>query len=203
MDPTVRMAAEMTSAATTPNKLSCPIRLRRGGGFVLAEIVMVVLIISLLVALVMFNTQSMLGRNVARTQAQYLVDAMNSAGMAAAQSDRRYEVVVDISYNGFLLREISSGNLEDILQEEVIQERLFNKDVRVKYVKYDDMANDVATEGQARFRAGHAGWQFGGKIVFVDNSGDAYSIVINRLNRTVAIVNGDVDFLQPQDDVPF
>jgi Tfp pilus assembly protein FimT len=171
--------------------------------FVLAEIVMVTFVLGLLVAIVLVNVPALLGNNIFRSQAQDLVDALNRAGLGAAQSDRRYEVIVDITNNGFLLREISSGNLEDVLQEEVLTDRQFAHDVRVKYVKFDNMTSDTATDGQAHFRAGRSGWQFGGKIVLVDGSDNELSIVINRLSRTVSLANGDVDFLQPVDDVPF
>jgi uncharacterized protein YhaN len=65
------------------------------------------------------------------------------------------------------------------------------------------MQNTLVTDGQAKFRAGRAGWQFGGKIVLLDAAGHEYSIVINRISRIVNLQNGDVEFLQPQDDVPF
>ncbi|MHC4757832.1 MAG: hypothetical protein ACYTE8_04180, partial [Planctomycetota bacterium] len=54
------------------------------------------------------------------------------------------------------------------------------------------------SDGQAKFRAGNSGWQYGGKIVLLDNNEQAYSIVVNRLIRTIELKEGDVDFLTPK-----
>ena len=57
----------------------------------------------------------------------------------------------------------------------------------------------------AKFRAGHAGWQNGGKIVLLDENEQPYTIVVNRINRIVTLKKGDVELLMPKDkkDVPF
>jgi hypothetical protein len=151
----------------------------------------------------MINAIALLGPNDFKNQAQGLVVDLNRAALAASETGRRYEVIVDIAKQGYILREISSANLADIIQEEVIDEHLFTKDARIKYVKFDDMQSETATEGWARFRCGKAGWQAGGKIVLVDASGNEYSIVVNRINKMITLANGDVEILQPQDDVPF
>jgi Tfp pilus assembly protein FimT len=175
----------------------------RSRGFVLAEIVMVVFIIGLIVGLTVLNVSAMLGQSKSKAQAQRLAEALDRAGLAAAQTGRRFEVIVDIASQGYILREITGDNLSDVLMEEVVDDYLFPNTIRIKYVKFDDMQNETATDGQAKFRASRSGWQFGGKIVLEDSSGNAYSIIINRLTRTVKLANGDVEFFQPQDEMPF
>ena len=71
------------------------------------------------------------------------------------------------------------------------------------YVEFDDA--QYTNEGRAKFRAGHSGWAYGGKIVLMDRNEQPYSLVVNRLNRIVGLEEGDVLLLQPKakDEIPF
>jgi Tfp pilus assembly protein FimT len=164
---------------------------------------LVICLLGLFVALAVVNMENLLGSNSSRAHAYELVESIQMAAMKASQNGKRYEIIIDMSNQGYILREISSGNLADVLQEEVIKQKLLGPDLKFKYVKFDDVQNETATSGEAKFRVGRTGFQFGGKIVLVDRDLREYSIVINRLSRQVTLANGDVDFLQPQDDVPF
>ena len=128
---------------------------------------------------------------------------MRMAAAAAAQSDRRYEVVIDITEQSFLLREITSPDLQQVLEEEIIVENNFSDNCRVVYVWFDD--EDDTNEGRAQFRVGHSGWQFGGKIVLLDEDERPYSILVNRINRTIVLKEGDVELLEPKTsgELPF
>jgi Tfp pilus assembly protein FimT len=171
-------------------------------GFVLAEIVMVLFIIGLFIGLASLNVMALLGRNASRAQANDLVAVLQKAAAAASESSRRYEVIIDFPTQSYTFREITSADLAaDVLQEEIIRQRVLNSTIRVKYVQFDD--GDVAAEGQAKFRAGHAGWQYGGKIVLVDENGQEYTIMINRLSRNIELLNGDVEMLAPREDLVF
>ena len=57
----------------------------------------------------------------------------------------------------------------------------------------------------AKFRAGHTGWQYGGKIVLLDEQEQPYSVVVNRMSRVVALRKGDFELLMPKakDEVLF
>ena len=61
----------------------------------------------------------------------------------------------------------------------------------------------TATDGPAKFRAGHAGWQYGGEIGLLDEDGNEYTIIINRISRTVELFDGVVEQLKPIDDLVF
>ena len=76
------------------------------------------------------------------------------------------KMIVDVSEQTYLLREISSSNLAEVLDEEIIDSREFGGDCRISYVEFDD--GDYENAGQAKFRVGHAGWNYGGKIVLLD-----------------------------------
>jgi len=171
-------------------------------GFVLAEIVMVIFIIGLFVSIAMVDMGSVLSRNTFKAQANGLVSVLQMAAVKAAESSRRYEVIIDFPTQSYMLREITSGDLGvEPLQEEIIRQHAFNKGVQIKYVQFDDWM--TAAEGQAKFRAGHAGWQYGGKIVLVDENGSEYTIMVNRLGKTVELLSGDIEQLEPLEDLAF
>ncbi len=172
-------------------------------GFTLTELIVVVLVISMFVLLAQVNLFGLLTKNSFKAQVQEFVSTFQMAANAAAESERRYEVIVDLTEQSFLLRQITSPDLSEVLEEEIIIESNFANNCRVAYVEFDD--GDYTNEGRAKFRAGHSGWQYGGKIVLLDSEEQPYSIVVNRLNRIVKLEKGDVELLVPKakDEIPF
>jgi prepilin-type N-terminal cleavage/methylation domain-containing protein len=172
-------------------------------GFTLTELIMVLLIVSLLVLLAMPNLSGLFRKNTFRARAQELVSTMQMTASTAAESDRRYEVIIDITEQGYLLRQITTPDLSQVLEEEIIAENYLSDNCRVDYVLFDD--GEYANEGRAKFRAGHSGWAYGGKIVLLDENEQPYSVVVNRLNRTITLEEGDVELLEPKpkDELPF
>jgi prepilin-type N-terminal cleavage/methylation domain-containing protein len=177
--------------------------LRASGGFTLTELVVVIVMISLIVLLAQVNFFSAMQRKTFKGQLQDFVSTMQMASSAAAESDRRYEVIIDLTEQSYLLRQITTSDLSEVLDEEIIVQNNFGSNCRVVYVEFDDA--DFANEGRAKFRAGHSGWQYGGKIVLLDNDEKPYSVVVNRLNRMIELKEGDIELLVPkaQDEVPF
>jgi len=171
--------------------------------FTLTELVVVLVIVSLFVLLAVTNLSGLLASHSFKAQVQDFVSAMQMAARAAAETGRRYEVIVDIGQQNYVLREITSPDLSEVLEEEIIVENNFGDNCRVIYVLFDD--GDYTNEGRAKFRAGHSGWQYGGKIALLDNNEQEYSVIVNRLNRVVELKKGYVGFLVPKfkDDVPF
>ena len=174
-------------------------------GFTLTELIVVVLIVSLFVLLAMMNLSGLLIRNTFKAQTQELVSTMQMAASAAAETERRYEVIIDIAEQSYTLRQITSPDLSQILEEEIIVENDFSDNCRVIYVLFDDLVETDEDHQIAKFRAGHAGWQNGGKIVLLDEDEQPYSVVVNRINRIVTLKEGDVELLMPKrkDEVPF
>jgi prepilin-type N-terminal cleavage/methylation domain-containing protein len=175
-------------------------------GFTLTELVVVLVIISLFVSLAVANFSGLLRRNTFRAQANELVSTMQMAASAAAESNRRYEVIIDIAQQCYVLRQITSPQLpSDVLEEEIVVKNDFNNNCRVIYVLFDDLVSTDEEHQKAFFRAGHAGWQAGGKIVLLDGDEQPYSVVVNRLSRIVTLREGDIELLIPkrQDEVPF
>ena len=172
----------------------------RARGFTLTELIVVV---SMFVLLAQVHLFGLLRKSTFRAQAQELVSTMQMAASAAAQSDRRYEVIIDIPEQGYMLRQITNPDLSQVLEEEVIVEDSFSPNCRVVYVRFDD--GDFTSEDRAKFRAGHSGWAYGGKIVLLDEKEQPHSIVVSRLNRMITLEQGDVELLWPKtkDEVPF
>jgi type II secretory pathway pseudopilin PulG len=168
----------------------------RAGGFTFAELIVVLVVVSMFVLLVQVHLLGRLRKHTFRGQLQRFVSTMRMAGTAASESERRYEVIVDLEEQGFLLREITSADLSEILEEEIIVEEYFGWNCRVVYVEFDD--GTYTNNGRAKFRAGHAGWQYGGKVVFIDENEQPYSVVVNRLNRMIELRDGDVALLAPR-----
>jgi prepilin-type N-terminal cleavage/methylation domain-containing protein len=171
--------------------------------FTLTEMMVVLVIISLFVLLVMTNFSGLLAGHNFKAQVQDFVSALQMAANAAAETGRRYEVIVDIGQQSYILREITSSDLSEVLDEEIIIKSDFGDNCRVIYVLFDD--GDYTNEGRAKFRVGHSGWQYGGKISLLDNNEQEYSVIVNRLNGLVELKKGYVEILTPKlkEDVPF
>ncbi len=171
--------------------------------FTFTELVIVILMVSLFALLAQVNLFGLLRKSTFRAQVQDFVSTMQMAVRAAAESDSRYEVIIDLTEQSYLLRQITSPDLSVVLEEEVITSNGFSDNCRVAYVEFDD--GDYTNQGLAKFRAGHAGWHYGGKIVLLDEKEQPYSVVVNRINRTIRLEEGDVQLLTPKgkDELPF
>ena len=173
--------------------------LRLRTAFTLTELIIVIMIISLFVLMAQLNLFGLLRRSTFRAQVQEFISTMQSAATAAAQSDRRYEVIIDIEEQSYMLRQITSNHLpSDVLEEEIIIVNDFSDNCVVAYVLFDDMLETDEDHLVAKFRVGHAGWQAGGKIVLLDEDEQPYSVVVNRMNRTVTFKEGDFELLMPK-----
>ncbi len=165
-------------------------------GFTLTELVVVIVVISLFAFLAQVHLFGLLRKNSFKAHVQELVSTMQMAASAAAESERRYEVIIDIPEQSYLLRQITTPDLSEVLDEEIIVEEDLSDNCRVVYVEFDD--GDYTNDGRAKFRAGHAGWAYGGKIVLLDEKQQPYSVVVNRLNRTIMLQEGDAALLEPK-----
>jgi prepilin-type N-terminal cleavage/methylation domain-containing protein len=165
-------------------------------GFTLTEMMIVIVIMSLIALLVQNNFFGVMQRNVFIADVQDFISAFQMAANAAAQSNRKYEMIIDVAEQTYTLREITSPELDEVLEEEIVIQDNIGEYCQVLYVEFDD--KDYTNEGRAKFRAGRAGWQYGGKIVLIDQEQRKYSVVINRLNPKVEFVYGDVELLEPK-----
>jgi hypothetical protein len=174
-------------------------------------LVVALILVSLFVVLAVPSVFGFLRKSTFKGQIRGFVSTVQMAAAAAAESNRRYEVIIDLTEQSYLLREITSPDIFQVLEEEIIVDNDFGDKCYVAYVLFDDIdfsldeSYSYVDEGRARFRAGHAGWQYGGKIVLLDEDEQPYSVVINRMSRSVTLERGDVELMEPKghDEVLF
>ena len=181
-------------------------------GFTLIEILTVIGLIALMVGGTMLSFNAMWGNLRFKRQADELVNVFQMAYNAAAQSDRRYAVVLDFTEQSFVLRQFMSLDLETMHPDDaIIQTGYFSEAMTMDYVVYDDSEDtrDFENATEARFLAGHSGWQYGGLVVLLDEDGTPWTLVIHRFAKPVELFKGEWDLeslgMLPQDaiDVPF
>ena len=198
----VRITMRTCSAQTPTNALLCKTMGSRGA-YTLTEVIVVIVIVSLIILLAGTNFYGLLVKNTFRGQIQEIVSTMQMAANSAAETGRRYEVIFDLDQQNYLLRQITTPDLAQILEEEIIAANDLSENCFISYVVFDD--GDYTNQDRAKFRVGPSGWQYGGKIIFIDATERAYSIVVNRLNRSIMLRDGDVEILMPKspEEVPF
>lgn len=172
-------------------------------GFTLAESMVVIVVVSLLVAIAATNFKGILFKNSFKSQAAALVSAMEASSTSAEQSGKRYEVVIDIPQQNWLLREITSPDLSEVLDEEIVAKEDFSRNCSVSYVLFDD--GQFTNQDRAKFRTSRSGWQFGGVIVLLDSEQQPWSIIVDRISNVVRIEPGEAQIVWPRsaDEVPF
>jgi prepilin-type N-terminal cleavage/methylation domain-containing protein len=193
-----------TFSAPMPTENRGTQRSLRSSGFTLAELVVVILIISLMILLAGTNLYGLLVKNTFRGQLMEIVSVMQMAGNSAAETGRKYEVIFDLSSQSYLVRQITTPDLAaEVLEEEIIASNELGDNCRIAYVIFDDGV--YTNQDIAKFRVGRNGWQCGGKIVFTDASERPYSIIVSRLGRNITLKDGDVDIPLPKspEEVPF
>jgi prepilin-type N-terminal cleavage/methylation domain-containing protein len=174
--------------------------------FTLVELLVVISLISLLVLIAQVNLFDVLRRNTFKAQVQDFVSLMQMAASHAAESGNRYEMIIDLSDQSYLLRELTGSDLTAPVQEEqIIAQGALQGNCRIAYVEFDDGTYANTSGERTRFRAGHAGWQYGGKVVFLDESEHPYAVIVNRVTPIVQLIEGDPPLMTPKakEEVPF
>jgi prepilin-type N-terminal cleavage/methylation domain-containing protein len=175
-------------------------------GFTMAELLVVLAIVSLFVLMAQIHLFGLLRKNTFIAQTQELVSTMQMAASAAAETGRRYEIIIDITEQSYVLKEIAGSEIyvdrPDETPGEIIVQNNLTENCRLTYVWFDD---GIDTNIKAWFRVGPSGWQNGGKIVLLDEKDQPYTIVVNRINRIVALEEGNIELLEPKpkNELPF
>jgi len=175
-------------------------------GFTMAELLVVLAVVSLFVLMAQVHLFGLLRKNTFRAQTQELVSTMQMAASAAAETGRRYEIIIDITEQSYVLKEIAGSEISvdrpDETPGEIIVQNNLTENCRLIYVWFDD---GIDTNTRAWFRVGPSGWQNGGKIVLLDEKDQPYTIVVNRINRIVVLEEGNIELLEPKpkNELPF
>lgn len=175
--------------------------------FVLVEMLLMLIMVGLMTALAMMNFSSAFTKAKFEREVNNFINVLKMAQNGAAESDKRYAVILNFDEQSYTLRRFDSLSLDVIPDEEaIITTGYFTGECYLDWILFDDFEYAIEeTAFEARFYAGHSGWQYGGKIVLLDADGNPYSVVVNRLSRVITLQPGDVEILEPQyqEDVPF
>ncbi|MFC1652172.1 Tfp pilus assembly protein FimT/FimU [Planctomycetota bacterium] len=167
--------------------------------YTLIELMIVIGLLGLLVAIPQLNFLGIFERSRFEASLQDFVSTLQMAGRAAAESDRRYQVIIDQAEGTYTLRQITTTDLSDVLDEEIIDEAVFGSECEIVLIQFDD-GEYVAADDRIMFTAGHAGWYYGGRIVFEDRGRRRVTVLVNRLNRIVKVERGEVELNTPRDE---
>jgi type II secretory pathway pseudopilin PulG len=181
-------------------------------GVVLTELLVVLAIITMMIGMAMFSIDRLYGNTKFRRKAREFMNVVQLAVNSAAESENRYVITIDLVEQTYSLHQLVTYALED---EPIITEGEFSDIFQCKYILFDD-GIDTRYPGENEvtdkmfLRAGHAGWESGAIIVLSDIDKNLYSVVLNRLNRTVSMYDGalelaDCGFLETKkkNELPF
>ncbi len=177
---------------------------------VLIELLIVVGILSMMLAIASLAFTPAITRNEFKRKADDLIRILKMAQNASAESGQRYAVVLDFDEQMYALMPYFTLDKDQILAEQpVLATGRFGDDFQLDYVRFDD-AEDTRNwdlEQTTYFRvwlmAGKSGWQNGGKIVLRDRQGNPYTIILNRFNKVITLYPGEIDILEPVNNVLF
>ena len=114
-------------------------------GFTMAELLVVLAIVSLFVLMAQIHLFGLLRKSTFRAQTQELVSTMQMAASAAAETGRRYEIMIDITEQGYELKQITGSEINvdrpDETPGEVIVQNNLNESCRLVYVWFDALLN--------------------------------------------------------------
>ena len=185
-------------------------------GFSLLEMIIVLGILSLLTGVAMVNFTGRAGKSSFKREAMEIVNVLKTAQNAAAQSSRRYAVMFDFIEQTYTMKEIRT--IEELVYIKEPDEGVtltatqLSKRCMIEFITFDDSTDtrdigDIEDQEELKsyFVAGRTGWQNGGKIGLTDTNGNEYSIIINRISKSIILAEGDIDtyFLEPKENLPF
>lgn len=170
----------------------------KGNGFTLVEAMIAIVIASLMVSIATLNLRGFFVRHTFRGQIHDFISVMQMAVRSAAQTGKRYEVIVNLIEQSYTLREITSQNFTDFFEDEIITVQYFGENCQMIYVQFDDLVETDEQHQIAKFRTGPNGWQNGGRVVFLDRDNNPYTVTIDRMNRIVRLHNGEVSLMMPK-----
>jgi len=177
----------------------------RAPAFTLVELLVVMALVSLLVVVAQVNLLGALRRSTFQAQVQDFISTMQMAISNASETGQRYEVIIDLGEQSYLLRKLTGADLTgEPLVEQIITQGQFSGNCRVTYVEFDDGEEAYKNQDRAKFRAGRAGWQYGGKIVFLEGE-RPHAVIVNRVTPIIQLLEGDPPLMKPKMkiEVPF
>lgn len=176
--------------------------------FSLIEMMVVLFLLSLVTMMSIIGYSNFALRLKFKDKTSDIINTFRMAAVSADQSNRRYAVLVDFTDYTYTLYDVKTSHPYDrdnLLDEDIIKSGEFGEYCQLEFVQFDDSPKtiDGGEEGSALFVVGHAGWDYGGKVVVSDHDGNLHSIVISRMNKNVKIYPGDITIEKPELDLAF
>ncbi len=172
-------------------------------GFSMAEMIMAMFIVSLLSGVGLIGFTGFSGGYKFRSRLDEIADMFSTSATAASENGRYYGILFDFIDMSYAMYEVKtddpySSDFDNLLEEDLIESGYFDEDCQLVYIEFDDGEMiDGGEQGRTLFVVGPSGWDFGGKIVLANYDGQVYSIVVNRLNKSAEIVEGDAVLQEP------
>jgi type II secretory pathway pseudopilin PulG len=180
------------------------------------EMLVVLGILCLLTTVVAMNFAGKVGKSSFKREAMEIVNSMKMAQNGASQSGSRYAVLFDFIEQTYTMKEIRTFEELDTIKEQNDEITLaitnLSKRCRIEYITFDDLTDtrdlgeiEDQLESKSYFVAGKSGWQNGGKIGLTDIDGNEYSIIVNRMSKSIILEDGNENtyYLEPKENLAF
>ncbi|MBN1126412.1 MAG: hypothetical protein JXA82_15510 [Sedimentisphaerales bacterium] len=179
-------------------------------GLVFIELLAVIAVLGMLTGLVMLNLMPQALQGDFNRQVQEFIGTLKMAQDAAAQSDRRYAVMLDLDQGVYMLKPFFELDSDGVpIEEEIISTGYLTDQFRLEYVRFDDGQDtrNAETNAVEVYRvwllAGRSGWQNSIQIGLLDADDNPYTVVVNRYSRVINMYNGEYEIPEPLEYVPF
>jgi len=167
-------------------------------------------IVAMMVGVAMIHLVPRAARSQFDREAQDFINTLRLAHDAAAQSDRRYAVLLDLDEGTYTLQPLVGMDADAVpVTEETIHTGYFTDDFRLDYVRFDDGQDtrDAETNATEVYRiwllVGRSGWQNTIQVGVLDRNDNPYTIVVNRLTGVITMYEGEYTIPEPVENVLF
>jgi prepilin-type N-terminal cleavage/methylation domain-containing protein len=205
-----------TSGHRRPRALKRRFKSVSRDGFSLMEMIVVLGVLCLLTTVVVMNFGSKVGKSSFKREAMEIVNTLKMAQNGGSQSGSRYAVLFDFIEQTYTVKQVHTlvelETIDEQNDEITLQTTNLSERCRIEYITFDDLTDtrDVGEiedqeELKSYFVAGRSGWQNGGKIGLTDIDGNEYSIIVNRMSKSIMLEDGYIDtfFLEPKENLAF
>lgn len=177
-------------------------------GFSLAEMIVVLVVFSMMIGIAAVTLTGKADKIKFQEEADKFMHVLKMAVNASVESSQSYAVVLDFFEGSYILVPYTHTDKDRTLAEEVLIEKgMFSENLWLDYILFDDGIDSRDLEGTDALwiRARRSGWDRAAKIGVLDKDGNEYSILTNRMNGEIKLVEGNAYLPEPREkkDVPF
>lgn len=181
-------------------------------GYTLVEALVVLAITGMIVVMTVPSLAETAKKIRFKREIERFIHVLKTVHTAAAESTERYYVILNFEDGFYKLGTLPVMPIKSFIdvdkrnevikeQSELLGEYDLSERLYIDSIVFDDGTQPIE-EGytEAVFYAGRTGWSNAVKIVFSDEEGNQYSLLTNRLNSDVELVEGDAYLPEPMLD---